>query len=151
MLRGCRDLKGLREPMKASEDLWGYQRASESLDWGLKWLENLQNDLGVNNYYFKIFKELSEDLNLRLRGAKKGFIGSWRWIKWPKNVSRVLQDIGPVRAAALYCITKNHKFTVHKYAMNTWVRVYILHDWSWVPKLRECQKWSKNEILFLLP
>ena len=75
MLRGCRDLKGLREPMKASEDLQGSQRPSESLDRGLKGLENLQNDLGVDNYYFKIFKELSEDLNLRLRGAKRASLG----------------------------------------------------------------------------
>ena len=38
-------------------------------------MENLQNDLGVNNYYFEIFKELSEDLNLRLRGAKRASLG----------------------------------------------------------------------------
>ena len=38
-------------------------------------MENLQNDLGVNNYYFKIFKELLEDLNLRLRGAERALTG----------------------------------------------------------------------------
>ena len=61
--------------MQALEDLCGSQRASESLNRGLKGLENLQNDLGVDNYYFKILKELSEDLNLRLRRAKRASLG----------------------------------------------------------------------------
>ena len=46
------------------ESLRKPQKASESLNRGLEGLENLQNDLGVDKYYFKIFKELSEDLNL---------------------------------------------------------------------------------------
>ena len=41
---------------------------------------------------------------------------------------RVLQDIGPFRAAALRCMTKNDKFIVHRYAINNGVRVYNLRD-----------------------
>ena len=63
-----RDLKGLREPMQASEDLCGSQRASEIHNRGLNGQENPQNGLGV-------FREVSKDLNLRLRGAEKASLG----------------------------------------------------------------------------
>ena len=61
-----------------------------------------------------------------------------------KKSSRVLEDIGPFRAAALNCITKINKFTVHRYIMNTCVRVYMPYDWSGVTKLSECENWSKK-------
>ena len=153
VLRGWYAFEG---PQRACDGL-GPLRVSESLrkPWkaqkGLKGLENTQNGLGVVGYYFQIFLEFSEALNLKLSGTEsttKCLEDEWKDMK---KSSRVLQDIVSFRAAALHCITKNDKFKAHRCAMNTWVWVYNLHYWSRVPKLSECKNWSKNEILFLLP
>ena len=127
----------IREPLKSSGSLWGHRRISEGLR--EPWKASIEAWRGR-----KTLRTIWEFLLSFLRVTERASLGLEDGWNDTKRSSRVLQDIGPFRAAALHCLNKNDKFTVYRYAMNTWVRVYRLYDWSWVPILREFEKWSKN-------